>query len=279
MPYGTGVTFWALGEIVKAHAGILEAESATTAAEKLATAVREALRDDPEAAWVEAHLRTSSASRARTARGTTGARRRSSRGGVSSRRWPARVRSCSSSKTCTGPTTESARLHRPRARVGERRSAAHPCSGRDPSCSSAGPAGGRPAEQPAASARGASSRGCRADRFGTARHSPCSAATRTALLERAGGNPSTRSSTRASSSSGGSRGAAAVTLQGLIAARLDALALADKELLQAAAVIGKVFWTGSVAAVAAGTRGRSASVSGCSSTGSCAALEGLDTHR
>ena len=40
-----------------------------------------------------------------------------------------------------------------------------------------------------------------------------------------------------------------VTLQGLIAARLDALALADKELLQAAAVIGKVFWTGSVAAV------------------------------
>ena len=58
VPYGTGVTFWALGEIVKAHAGILEAEPATTAAEKLATAVREALRDDPEAAWVEAHLRT-----------------------------------------------------------------------------------------------------------------------------------------------------------------------------------------------------------------------------
>src|SRR6266516_5809690 len=58
VPYGTGVTFWALGEIVKAHAGILEAESAATASEKLRGAVSEALRDDPEAEWVEGHLRT-----------------------------------------------------------------------------------------------------------------------------------------------------------------------------------------------------------------------------
>jgi class 3 adenylate cyclase len=49
LPYGDGVTFWALGEMVKAHAGILEGESEEEAARKLHDAV-----DDP---WLESHLR------------------------------------------------------------------------------------------------------------------------------------------------------------------------------------------------------------------------------
>ena len=40
------------------------------------------------------------------------------------------------------------------------------------------------------------------------------------------------------------------TVQGIIAARLDALASEEKEALQAASVVGKVFWLGSVAAIA-----------------------------
>ena len=36
MPCGERVSFWALGEIVKAHAGILESDDTATAAEKLA---------------------------------------------------------------------------------------------------------------------------------------------------------------------------------------------------------------------------------------------------
>src|SRR5262249_52279761 len=40
------------------------------------------------------------------------------------------------------------------------------------------------------------------------------------------------------------------TVQGIIAARLDALPEDEKTLLQAAAVIGKVFWLGAVAEVA-----------------------------
>jgi predicted ATPase len=36
------------------------------------------------------------------------------------------------------------------------------------------------------------------------------------------------------------------SVQGLIAARLDGLALDEKELLQNAAVVGRVFWTGSL---------------------------------
>ena len=39
LPYGEGVTFWALAEIVKAEAGILETDTAEQAAEKLARAV------------------------------------------------------------------------------------------------------------------------------------------------------------------------------------------------------------------------------------------------
>ncbi len=39
LPYGEGITFWALGEIVKAEAGILESDSAEVAAAKLEAAV------------------------------------------------------------------------------------------------------------------------------------------------------------------------------------------------------------------------------------------------
>ena len=56
-PYGEGVTFWALGEMVKAQAGILESEGADAAAEKLHRAVRAVVQDEAEAGWVERHLR------------------------------------------------------------------------------------------------------------------------------------------------------------------------------------------------------------------------------
>ena len=56
LPYGEGVTFWALGEIVKAHAGILEAEVPAKVAEKLTTAVSAVLEDTAEADWVYSRL-------------------------------------------------------------------------------------------------------------------------------------------------------------------------------------------------------------------------------
>jgi len=49
LPYGEGVTFWALGEMVKAQAGILEEDDNAEAERKLRAAV-----DDP---WIESHLR------------------------------------------------------------------------------------------------------------------------------------------------------------------------------------------------------------------------------
>ena len=56
LPYGEGVAFWAVGEIVKAQAGILESETAAEAATKLQVAVA-GLLDETDAHWVERHLR------------------------------------------------------------------------------------------------------------------------------------------------------------------------------------------------------------------------------
>jgi class 3 adenylate cyclase len=56
-PYGEGVTFWALGEMVKAHAGILESDSSEQAEEKLRGAVAAVISERADAAWVERHLR------------------------------------------------------------------------------------------------------------------------------------------------------------------------------------------------------------------------------
>ena len=51
------MTFWALGEIVKAEAGILETDTAEQAGEKLARAVGQSGVEAAEAQWVERHLR------------------------------------------------------------------------------------------------------------------------------------------------------------------------------------------------------------------------------
>jgi predicted ATPase/class 3 adenylate cyclase len=57
LPYGEGVTFWALADIVKAQAGILETDSAEAALEKLRRAVQDAVADPGEAEWIESQLR------------------------------------------------------------------------------------------------------------------------------------------------------------------------------------------------------------------------------
>jgi class 3 adenylate cyclase/tetratricopeptide (TPR) repeat protein len=57
LPYGEGVTLWALGEIVKAEAGILETDAADATETKLRAAVSELADDAAEAQWLEANLR------------------------------------------------------------------------------------------------------------------------------------------------------------------------------------------------------------------------------
>jgi class 3 adenylate cyclase/tetratricopeptide (TPR) repeat protein len=52
LPYGEGITFWALGEIVKAQAGIYESDSPDQAAAKLA----ETIPPGDDASWIRARL-------------------------------------------------------------------------------------------------------------------------------------------------------------------------------------------------------------------------------
>src|SRR5437588_572872 len=250
-PYGTGVTFWALGQLVKAHAGILEGESAATAAEKLEGAVREALRDDPEAQWVEGHLRTlvglASESGSWHDRRSEAffAWRRFLEGLAAVRpvvlvfedlHWADdslldfidHVLEWASDAplllVCTArpellekrPGWCANRLNSSRLRLSALRD--------------------EDVEQIVSALLGSAL---------------LSAETQAALLERAGGNPLyAEQYTRLFLERGRVEELQPVTLQGLIAARLDALPLVDKELLQAAAVIGRVFWRGSVSAVA-----------------------------
>ncbi len=58
LPYGEGVSFWALGEMVKAEAGILESDAAEHAGQKLARSVTALIPDPDEARWIAGRLGT-----------------------------------------------------------------------------------------------------------------------------------------------------------------------------------------------------------------------------
>ncbi len=56
LSYGDGITFWALGEIIKAQAGIRDSDDPTVAGEKLGRAVDTLFDDDTTAKWVRTRL-------------------------------------------------------------------------------------------------------------------------------------------------------------------------------------------------------------------------------
>jgi class 3 adenylate cyclase/tetratricopeptide (TPR) repeat protein len=56
LPYGEGITFWALGEIVKAQAGVLESDDAAVVTAKLEAAVAVHIADQDEREWLQLRL-------------------------------------------------------------------------------------------------------------------------------------------------------------------------------------------------------------------------------
>jgi class 3 adenylate cyclase/tetratricopeptide (TPR) repeat protein len=56
LPYGDGTSFWALAEIVKAQAGILETDTDQECIDKLAEAAQTVFEDETESRWIENHL-------------------------------------------------------------------------------------------------------------------------------------------------------------------------------------------------------------------------------
>ena len=105
LAYGDGAAFWALAEIVKAQAGILEQDSEAVAGDRLAGDDRRRDRRSGQARWVESHLRPLVGLGADEGFGgdrrgeAFAAWRRALEALAESGRWS------SSSRTCTGPTT------------------------------------------------------------------------------------------------------------------------------------------------------------------------------
>src|SRR3970282_1698965 len=56
LPYGSGVAYWAVAEMIKAQAGIVENDDAVAAGEKLQSAVNAAITDPAEARQVTSPL-------------------------------------------------------------------------------------------------------------------------------------------------------------------------------------------------------------------------------
>jgi class 3 adenylate cyclase/tetratricopeptide (TPR) repeat protein len=252
LPYGEGVSFWAVGEMVKAQAGVLETDTEPEAADKLATAVARLLSDETEARWVTSHLRP-----------LAGLSGDEDGGGAADRRGEAFA--------AWRRFFEALAERRPLVLVFEDLHWAD-----DGLLDFVDQMADRLADipvllvataRPELLARRSSWGGGKANAV-TLSLAPLSddetarlvhalleravlpAEVQTALLERAGGNPLyAEEFVRMTSERGSEDLELPESVQGIIAARVDALDPDDKELLQVAAVVGKVFWSGALEAI------------------------------
>ena len=99
--YGEGITFWALGEMVRRRAGLAEGDDEATTRSRIATTVAEYVPEDDDRRWVEPALLTLLGLEPRRA---VGASCSSPRGASSSSASPRAARPSSCSRTSSGPT-------------------------------------------------------------------------------------------------------------------------------------------------------------------------------
>jgi len=253
LPYGEGSAFWALAEIVKAQAGVLETDGADDAVAKVASAVHALVPDETEGPWVERHLLSLTGVQQTRSSGQTdldesfAAWRRFFEALAEPQpvvlvfedlHWaddalldfvdalPDRVTGVPLLVVCSARPEL---LERRPGWGGGKRNAATvslaPLSDEDTARLLAALLGTPvlPADQQAA------------------------------LLQRAGGNPLFAEEYARMLADGSDAATAPETLQGVVAARIDALPSEEKELLQLAAVLGKVFWTDALASLSGAT--------------------------
>jgi len=237
LPYGQGVSYWALAEMVKAQAGVLETDSDAEVEAKLASTVERLVDEDED--WVVAQLRplVGQGDAAGTQEESFAAWRRFFEAMAEQRplvlvfediQWADDglldfieqladwVRDVPMLIVCTA-----------RPELLERRSAW---------------GGGKPNAATVTLAP-------LSDEETAKLVAALGAETESGLLERCGGNPLyAEQFVRMLAERGDAQGALPETVQGIIAARLDSLAAGEKALLQDAAVMGKVFWLGALGA-------------------------------
>jgi predicted ATPase/class 3 adenylate cyclase len=251
LPYGDGVTFWALAEIVKSQAGILESDRPEQAEEKLRRAAASVAVDKAEAAWLERQLRPLAGV---SEPGTSGPEEATAA-------WRRYLEALADERPLVLVFedlhwADDALLDFVDALVD--RVTQVPLlvvAIARPELLQRRPAwgGGKPnaftlSLSPLADDEAAV---LVADVLG---RPVLDASVQETLLARAGGNPLYAEQYARALAEGGDLETLPDTVQGIIAARLDALPEDEKRLLQNAAVVGKVFWLGAVEAVGNASR-------------------------
>jgi len=252
LPYGEGVTYWALAEMVKAQAGILESDTAGQAEAKLAAMTAEVVPGPADADWVLRHLR------ALAGLGGGAAPFGADRRGEAFAAWRHFAEALAESRPLVLVFED---LHWaddglldfvdyladwaggvPLLLVG---SARPELLERRPSWG-----GGKPNALTLSLAPLSDQDTARLISSLTGRP-VLDAGQQAALLARAGGNPlyAEQYLQMLAERGAGSELPVPDSVQAIIGARLDLLAPADKRLVQDAAVVGKVFWPGAVAAL------------------------------
>ncbi|MGH3117854.1 MAG: AAA family ATPase [Gaiellales bacterium] len=255
LPYGEGVSFWALGEMVKADAGILETDPPEETERKLSAAIETAVEDAKDVAWLAEHLRPL-VGLAADADSFTGQRAESF---AAWRRF-----------------FEALAEQRPLVLVFEDLHWADEglldfidhlidwavgvpilvvCTARPELLAARADWGGGKPNATTLSLSPLSDDQTARLLAALLERAVIPAETQTALLQRAGGNPLyAEEFVRMVADRGVSAGDGELpvpeSVQGIVAARLDALSEEEKALLQDAAVIGKVFWLGAATAIA-----------------------------
>ena len=252
LPYGEGISLWALGEVVKSEAGILESDGAAEASEKLSAAVAGVVEDASDREWITNRLAPLVG--AQLAEASTTARRDESF--AAWRRF-----------------FEQLARDRPLVLVFEDlhwaddtlldfvdeladRALAAPllvlCTARPEMLARRqGWGGGKPNSltvtlQPLSDSETETI-------LAAALAEPLDAPTLQALLSRAAGNPLYAEQFARSLAEVGTVDELPETIHGIIAGRLDGLSLEEKTLLQDAAVVGKVFWLGALESIDGGS--------------------------
>jgi tetratricopeptide (TPR) repeat protein len=248
LPYGEGVAFWALGEIVKAQAGILESESAEDASAKLAATVHDLVAED-DAEWVERSLRPL------IGLGGDGEQSQE-RQAMTFAAWR-RFFEALAERSPTVVVFEDLhwaddglldfvdelvdRVTGPLLVV---------CSARPELLERRPGWGGGKRNAVTISLAPLSDEDTARLVGALLDQAVLPAEEQTALLQRAGGNPLFAEEYARMLADGAlTSGKVPETLQGVVAARIDALSAAEKKLLQQAAMLGKVFWTDALAAL------------------------------
>jgi class 3 adenylate cyclase/tetratricopeptide (TPR) repeat protein len=252
LPYGEGVTYWALAEMTKAQAGILESDTAEQAEAKLAAMTAEVVPGAADADWVLRHLRVLAGL------GDDGAPFGGDRRGEAFAAWRYFVEALAESRPLALVFED---LHWaddglldfvdyladwaggvPLLLIG---SARPELLERRPSWG-----GGKPNALTLSLAPLSDQDTARL--ISSLTGSPVlEAGQQAVLLARAGGNPlyAEQYVHMLAERGAGPELPLPDSVQAIVGARLDLLALADKRLLQDAAVVGKVFWPGAVAAL------------------------------